>query len=399
MPLYDGIGLISEKHAVVIDLGSAYTKCGFAGETGPRCIVPTEMRDKKTNKVVKIYDLEQPDELYNGLCQFINHLYFKYLLVNPKDRRVVVVESVMSKTSFRETLAKVMFNYFEVSSLLLVPAHLMSLFTLGLSTALVLDVGYEEALAIPICEGVVMVNSSHSVPFAGKAIHKNLEDLLMKSGKVKKDTSDEKPIADVIDFLEEQILEDIKVRSCFVTKLERAEKIHQAKINNQPEKEPVPPHGLEYPMGGDHIIIIPGYIREQAAEIMFEQDSEQISMATIILDTILKCSLDARKQMAENIVIMGGTSMLPGFKHRLMTELHSLVKSEGKYKEQLAIRTFKFHQPPAKENYVAWLGAAIFGATDAITTRAVSKEQYQQQGCLSDWSNLTHQLSQMEKSM
>ena len=36
MPLYEGIGLISEKHAVVLDIGAALTKCGYAGEMAPR---------------------------------------------------------------------------------------------------------------------------------------------------------------------------------------------------------------------------------------------------------------------------------------------------------------------------------------------------------------------------
>ena len=36
MPFYDGIGMISEKHAVVLDVGSAYTKVGYAGEAVPR---------------------------------------------------------------------------------------------------------------------------------------------------------------------------------------------------------------------------------------------------------------------------------------------------------------------------------------------------------------------------
>jgi len=47
--------------------------------------------------------------------------------------------------------------------------------------------------------------------------------------------------------------------------------------------------------------------------------------------------------------------MLPGFKKRLVDELHEL-KTLPKYKERLAIETFKFHSPPAKENYAAWLG-------------------------------------------
>ena len=36
MPFYDGIGVIAEKHAVVLDIGSAFTKVGYAGESSPR---------------------------------------------------------------------------------------------------------------------------------------------------------------------------------------------------------------------------------------------------------------------------------------------------------------------------------------------------------------------------
>ena len=40
----------------------------------------------------------------------------RHLLVNPKERRVVIVESILSSTtSFRSTLAEVLFKYFEVS--------------------------------------------------------------------------------------------------------------------------------------------------------------------------------------------------------------------------------------------------------------------------------------------
>ena len=38
MPLYEGIGLISEKHAVVLDIGTSLTKCGYAGEMSPRLV-------------------------------------------------------------------------------------------------------------------------------------------------------------------------------------------------------------------------------------------------------------------------------------------------------------------------------------------------------------------------
>ena len=68
-----------------------------------------------------------------------------------------------------------------------------------------------------------------------------------------------------------------------------------------------------------------------------------------------QCSVDMRKPLAENIVLIGGTCMAKGFKSRLKEELHYLIK-QPKYVDKLFLNTFKFHNPPAKENYAAWLG-------------------------------------------
>lgn len=45
------------------------------------------------------------------LCASIRHL-----LVNPRDRRVVIIESILCPSHFRETLTKVFFKQFEVQS-------------------------------------------------------------------------------------------------------------------------------------------------------------------------------------------------------------------------------------------------------------------------------------------
>ena len=66
-----------------------------------------------------------------------------------------------------------------------------------------------------------------------------------------------------------------------------------------------------------------------------------------------------RKELAENLVIIGGTSQLPGFRHRLKSELKSLLNKDH-YKSLSAISSFKFHNAPAKENYVAWLGGKMY---------------------------------------
>ena len=51
---------------------------------------------------------------------------------------------------------------------------------------------------------------------------------------------------------------------------------------------PTPPPAVEYPIDGGRILCINGKIRETACEVLFEQDNEEKSVATLILDAILK---------------------------------------------------------------------------------------------------------------
>ncbi|KAE9405210.1 actin-like ATPase domain-containing protein [Gymnopus androsaceus JB14] len=69
-------------------------------------------------------------------------------------------------------------------------------------------------------------------------------------------------------------------------------------------------------------IIIPGWIRERTAEVLFEGgDVDEGSLAEVVLDALLKVPVDLRKTLASSILIVGGTSMLPGFIPRLHGEI------------------------------------------------------------------------------
>ena len=151
MPFYDGIGVIAEKHAVVLDIGSAFTKVGYAGESSPRAILRTP---------AKLHQLDQ-DTLHDVLVDFVHRLYFEILLVNPKDRRVVLLESLLGETRLKDELVRVLFNHFEVLSILFAPSHMMPLFGLGLQNGLVLDVGYDSASVIPVYQSVPILRAWH----------------------------------------------------------------------------------------------------------------------------------------------------------------------------------------------------------------------------------------------
>lgn len=79
--------------------------------------------------------------------------------------------------------------------------------------------------------------------------------------------------------LTERVIEDIKVRTCFVTTLERSKKLGT-------DDAPAPPPSVKYP--GLKTIEIPGYVRERSYELLWERDADNLSIPTMVLDAILK---------------------------------------------------------------------------------------------------------------
>nr|CAD7455912.1 unnamed protein product [Timema tahoe] len=348
-----------------------YLRVGFAGESGPRAIVKTEVKNPESKLCQKISDYANEEQLYDFLVDFFHNICFRHLLVSPKDRRVVIVESLLCPTLFRETLAKALFQHFEVTSLLFAPSHLVTLCTLGVDTALVLDVGYQEAVLIPVYEGFPVLHAETKIKLLSSI------------------NGDGESNSAGLENLPDEIVEDIIVRTCFVTTLERAKKAEEGNA-------PPPPPDVSYSEGGLPSFNIPGTIREQAFEVLFQQDDDGNSIPTMILDSILKCSIDMRRPLAENILLIGGTAMAPGFKARLLAELKHLVLTP-KYSSKIALQTFKFHTPPAKDNYVAWLGGAIFGGTDILAARSLTKEVYMRTNEVPDWVSLDYNWRDDEK--
>lgn len=272
-------------------------------------------------------------EFYDQVVDFIQTLFFKHLLVNPKERKVVMVESVLCPTEIREVFAKVLFRHFEISSILFVASHLVTLSTLAIDSAVVVDIGHKEAIILPVYSGVQVLHAWQAQPLAAEAVHAEIKRQLLEDG-----ISNE--------LLTDDVIEEIKVRTCFVTTYERSQKYK----NNE---EVTPPPDVSYPIQGKQTIQISGKLRETALEVLFPEDNDHLGLPYIILDAVLACPIDMRKILLENVVLIGGTAMVQGLKARLKDELLALLKTDV-YKEKLHTNIVKFHKVPAKENFAAW---------------------------------------------
>lgn len=395
---------LNDKNIVVLELGRHYTKCGFAGESAPRAIIKTAVRDS-LGKLIYLHKIVDLKALEISLGDFVEKIYFNHLAVSPKEKKVVIVESIFCKSVFRNTLTRVFFEQFNVPAILFVPDHLMSLATLGRATGLVIDIGSEEVISIAVVDGVTLLDGAQFASLGAKTL-----DALIFDELVKNDNRLEH-------LLTPELVEDIRIKACFVAPFDRGikmtcDKLKKSKeiqsesiriaeeqnleistgtmddcyfLSEQDEKSPAT---VECSIGVQRTIDVPGNLREGACEIFFELFGHEQSLTTMVINTIFQAPIDCRRVLAENILVIGGLANLPGLEHRLSDELRNIDKYE-RFKKKIPDK-FKFHQAICPKNYVSWLGAAIFCNSSSIELRATTRDQWIRDGKknLRDWSDL-----------
>ncbi|CAK8673005.1 unnamed protein product [Clavelina lepadiformis] len=449
---YKKLGMVfGGGNPIVLDIGETYTKLGFAGEPEPRAVIPTAIQ-KVGGPLTYILKSDRScisqhlhcATLKQSISKFLEKVFFKILQINPKHQRVLLCESLLNPTKIREVIAEVLFHQFEVAALVFAPHHLLACFTVAMGTGLVVDCAYNETIVLPVIEGTPILWAWQSAPLGSSGIQDEIMKEISEKGKIQ--VRDE-AAKSVTSRLSERVLEDIKVKACFVTQYERAKLIHDGKLaewrkvcrkrvgsyffifsnfcnhainyfyntnlimlrllyvmmsarftqknvgDSTSEQEITKPSpalsDMIYPIDGVTRLMIPGSVREEAAEVLFEQDNDGTSISTMVLDSLLQCPVVSRKELAQNLLVIGGTSLLPGFRHRLLFELKEFAESEEKYRSKLSQCEFRVHNPPVPANLVSWLGASIFASLESFQHRLVTKEYFNQHNRkLPDWCGL-----------
>lgn len=86
-------------------------------------------------------------------------------------------------------------------------------------------------------------------------------------------------------------------------------------------------HGSGAHWSASSQLLIPGWVRERAAEVLFEpphgglEDPEDPPIQWLVLDALRLLPIDLRAPLAQQILVVGGLAMLPNFTHRLAQEI------------------------------------------------------------------------------
>eukprot|EP00026_Physarum_polycephalum_P010728 Phypoly_transcript_10905.p1 GENE.Phypoly_transcript_10905~~Phypoly_transcript_10905.p1 ORF type:complete len:381 (+),score=26.28 Phypoly_transcript_10905:44-1186(+) len=366
----------AEKAAVVLDIGSRFTRCGFAGESVPRRIFSTSLIDQNGKKLSLFSFLathsESRSEWLEAIENLLHEIYFLYLQCNPRERRGIVCENLLSPAIFRESLAHILLEKYQVLAVTFVHTPVVSLVPLLKTTALVVDIGFSETRVVPVYGGVGITSAMTSSQISARAILQSLVPQITLPGDVD------------LSLLSDDVLEDIYVRLCFMHPKNDTRKVEDA----------------IYPIKSDVKVEISGRVRSEAVSILLklheDDDTKDRDLPSLVLEALQKCSGTMRKGLSHQILLVGGGALIPGLEKSLAAELNKRLE-DNKTNPYFAFSDlqglhnhfdFMSSAHVCVPSILVWLGGSIVGTLDQYGQK-ITKETYMRDSkMIPDWMNL-----------
>ena len=380
-------GSHEERLVVVLEIGAALTKVGFSGDYYPRHVCKSEVKNRINGETMLLSRILSEKKLVQAdlerfISDMLQYLYYKVLLMHPRERRLCIVESAFQPTVVRNAMVEIVMNQLGVNLVSFIPSPCACCLTIAKSTALVIDVGWIKSTIIPVVEGVAMIMESEVLLAGANSIQQKIEEnilehsmLLLPDNVLLK--ASEQPL-----LLTPQVIEHIMIRTCFVSPFERAQKFADPECKDFKHAP-----SLELPLQANEILQVTGLTREFSAESLFSFNGDESSLGSLVLEVINHCPIDVRKELLGNIILVGGTTHLPGFKHRLMCEIkHQLTV--GPKAEKFANNKFvAIHSQPCKPVNTNWLGASLAANSESPHLKYISMKEYKLDKSIAfDWS-------------
>ena len=368
--------MVDSQVHVVIDNGSGLVKAGFSGEEAPRSVFPsivgrpkvpgimvgTEKKDvligqeaqEKRGILVMKHPIEQGViNNWDDMEKVWHHTFYNELRISPEEHNVLLTEAPLNPKNNRERITQIMFEVFNTPGMYIAIQAVMSLYSAGKTTGVVLDSGDGVSHFVPIYEGYAFPHAIIRVNLAGRDLTEYLLKILSERG------------LHLTSSAEREIVRDIKEKLCYVSldyETEYKESTKSTAIEAQ------------YEMPDGEVITI-GNERFRCPEALFKPSlvgKEMLGIHDQAYSAIMKSDLDIRKDLYSNIILSGGSTMFPGLPERLSKEIQKLAPSATSSKVKVIA------MPERK--YSVWIGGSILSSLSNFQVMWITKSEYDESG-------------------
>ena len=313
---------------------------------------------------------------------FLLNIFFNELLINPKEHKVVVLEELTMSIPFKEALTRMLLKRFGAPAVLFFSSPIASLLPIDTRTALIVDIGYSGISIVPIYEGKILSHASVVSNLGVKKVEDRLSELILQHAKILDTSAQSKRPVERGDLCE---VGDM-VRGCCVLPFESSP--------NSTKKDPsyeflANKRDMIFSVSSTKKFLVPADVRTHAAEILFEGDEENETIATQILSCLQRCAVDVRYELARNVLLKGGGVMF-GIKRRILGEISSLTSTHEQFKGLSNLSPhFAFLTNPSLS--LSYVGASMLGSViNSLTKKegVLTAADYDLVECAYDWTHL-----------
>ncbi|KAH8872878.1 actin [Schistosoma japonicum] len=361
-----------EDWPIVVDNGAGHLKAGYAGDGGPRILVPMLIgRPKKCSKYTDWFVGEHANAIRNELilnCPIANgivtdidglslvwyYMFMKELRTSPENHPVLISEYPLLPKFNREKLAEMVFEKFHMPGLYFTDQSALALYAYGLTSGIVVDIGTEMSNITPVNNTLFIPNATRRQNFGGSHITELFRYML----------AEEHPGAAT--SMSREFVRLLKEKFCFISMNPDEEKKQMNSSSNTQNVHRTP---------DGHVIRLTKE-RFMAPELLFYPRQAGLigttGLQNAINESIQKCPSELQSTMYSNIVLSGGSTLFPGFSQRLEHELRKLNSSTN--------RRILVHKKQNDQKYAVWIGGSILASLSSFKEIYIKKKEYDECG-------------------